>query len=140
MISSVLVIVMSPVVDPRDGHLERRSVDLAFKIAAALCRTLGMGHRRTTLAMARNNPSVQRRWSIYWACRGLQPRHTSGFQCLSRVRQSADMKLGAIMRRVIIRSLAVTAVFTGLLFTGAGVAGAVPPLNMPCYVLPSSCH
>jgi hypothetical protein len=49
------------------------------------------------------------------------------------------MKLGAIMRRVIIRSLAVTAVFTGLLFTGAGVAGAVPPLNMPCYVLPSSC-
>jgi hypothetical protein len=45
MISSVLVIVMSPVVDPRDGHLERRSVDLAFKIAAALCRTLGMGHR-----------------------------------------------------------------------------------------------
>jgi hypothetical protein len=45
------------------------------------------------------------------------------------------------MRRVIIRSLAVTAVFTGLLFTGAGYANAspVPTLKPPCYLLPTSC-
>ncbi len=50
----------------------------------------------------------------------------------------ADMKLGDVMRRVIIRSLAVAAVFTGLLFTGAGAAGA-NPVPTPCYLIPTSC-
>ncbi len=44
------------------------------------------------------------------------------------------------MRRVIIRSLAVTAMFTGLLIAGTGVVGAHPAVAPPCGVqLPSAC-
>jgi hypothetical protein len=131
-----------------------RSADLTIRDQPPGC----VGHWRITLATAQTNlalsedgvyirfvgycnhvmrqvpvpqPSGPMRW-----CVGLVV--VGGNRWL---RQWADMKLGDIMRRVIIRSLAVTAVFTGLLFTGAGMAGAnpAPPLNAPCYVLPTSC-
>lgn len=130
-----------------------------FKINRRTVSDIGYRHGTRHPRHGTKHPSFQRRWSIYLFCRVLQPGHASGSSASAgvvrgslgrgpvvvddnrRLRKWAVLKLGDIMRRVIIRSLAVTAVFTGLLFTGVGVASANPvaTANPPCYLLPTSC-
>jgi hypothetical protein len=139
--------------DPADDHQRSKCRPYNSRSTAGLCQTLAYHPRHGTTTLAFSEDGVYIRFVGYCnhVMRQVPVPQPSGPRrwCVSLVvvggnrwlRQWVDMKLGDIMRRIIIRSLAVTAVFTGLLFTGAGVAGAnaAPPLNAPCYVLPTSC-